>query len=198
MPAADDLDQQIIDSIRILALADRAWLRSIGDLHGISATQVQVLDLACNSPRERRRVSAITRELNARIAAITEAADILVERGMLTREADESDLRATILNPTPLGRRTNATAYITAPSLTARLRRSPATHKVPAYNLMLNTLADLYNDDTIETLRSCLTCRFFRPAEVDGKVSKCWKLKEKLPPDKLRIDCKFYAAGEAE
>lgn len=196
--ASEDLDQQIIDAIRVLALADRAWLRSIGNLHGLSATQVQVLDIACNSPRERRRASAITRELNARMAAITEAVDILVERGMLERESDESDLRATILNPTPLGRRTNATAYITAPALTARLRRSPAAYKVPTYTLLLNALADLYNDGTIETLRSCLTCRFFRPTEDEGKVSKCWKLKEKLPPEKLRIDCKFYAAGEAE
>jgi DNA-binding MarR family transcriptional regulator len=118
----------LADALHSAAIHLLRRLRRVDDETGLSPARLSALSvIAFGGPL---RISDLARAEQVRTPTITPIVAALEREGLVTREVDEGDARASILRATPAGREVMARGRARrVGALTAELRRLPAADR---------------------------------------------------------------------
>jgi DNA-binding MarR family transcriptional regulator len=154
--------------------------------------QVQLLSIVAKSPVDRRRVSALAREMNVRQPTVTDAVSTLEAKGLVERLMDDNDARVSIIELTAAGRRAVRRVAENPPVMRKRLAATPTDSKSTTLALSLDLIAGLCEQDVISVVRGCTTCVHFKPPRRANDAGYCKELDIQLPASALRVDCPVH------
>ncbi len=105
------------------ARAVRSADAKLGGHHGLSLTELALLRAVGGQPEGRARPTELARELHLTPSGVTRALLPLEKRGIVRRDADPDDGRASVVSLTPAGSELLRDATATATDLADRLLR---------------------------------------------------------------------------
>jgi DNA-binding MarR family transcriptional regulator len=187
-----DLDDRLLTALERLANAHRAWLQTVATEEGLTPMQVQLLTIVAKAPVDRRRVSALAREMNVRQPTVTDAVSTLESKGLVERLMDDTDARVSIIELTTAGRRLVRRIAENPPVMRKRLSATPTENKSTSLGLALDLIAGLCEDGVVSVVRSCSTCTHFKAPRKANEAGQCRELNISLPPSALRVDCPVH------
>jgi DNA-binding MarR family transcriptional regulator len=185
----EDLDQRLAAAVERLGHGARLLLRSAASQHGLSIIQAQLLlQLAANTAGPATSITWLTEWFDVRQPTISDAVTSLERKGLLTKIRDGRRQRLTL---TGTGRHVARELTRWDAPLRAAFAEQPGTDRDAALSVVLHAIASLQATGVISIVRSCTTCRFFRPSTnptVDTP-HHCNLLDAPLQPADLRLDC---------
>jgi DNA-binding MarR family transcriptional regulator len=193
--ARPDLDARLVAAVERAGHALRVQLRERARRHRLSVVQAQVLQrLACDGPA-RRRVGALAEELDVTHPTMSDALNALHARGLVVRTRGR-DRRTRTLALSARGRLVAQDLGDWSDAAGAVLARLPRRDKERALETLLRLIAELQRDGVITIARTCVSCRFFRPAPPGSEAPhRCALLDADLADGDLRVDCPDHQAA---
>jgi len=170
------------------ALRQGAW-DSAGSAR-ISPLQADILrHLARNAPS--RRQSDLVVALASTAPTISDAVRVLVGKGLLERTKDLVDTRAVNLVLTAAGKVEAARLATIPPALRAALDALDADDVAGMLRGTVKMIRALQEQRAIPVSRTCVTCRFYRPAQPPGSAHPhhCLFVGADFGDAQLRLDC---------
>ncbi|WP_028921931.1 MarR family winged helix-turn-helix transcriptional regulator [Pseudonocardia acaciae] len=185
-----DLDRRLADAIERLGHGLRSLAQHSARAHGLSPLQQQAVLALSRRPTVRREVSALAAEFDVTTPTMSDAVTALERKGLVTRSPG-ADGRRRLLTLTAGG---EAVAGELAPwdgPLLAALAGLPVADRAATLHGLLRVIADLQRQGVVSVVRTCTSCRFFRPnARTDPAAPhRCDLLEAPLPLVDLRTDC---------
>ena len=193
MTTRSELDRKFIAAVERLGRALRVARQHIATNHKISLLQLQLLEQLAVSGT--RRVGELASVLDVTQPTVSDALAVLQHKGIVGRERDTSDRRATVVSLTKTG---ITLAHQAAAELAPLLDATRVTNdddQALALGVVLEEIRRLQTNGVITVNRSCLTCQHYRPAE-NVNPGHCQLLDEQLRPRDLRVDCPDHIAAE--
>jgi DNA-binding MarR family transcriptional regulator len=203
---SEPLPRRLAAGLSRLSVALRAGQWRLAEAHGLTPTQAGALTLlaARGGPgRPSPRVSEIAEQLGITRPTASDAVAALERKGLLLRQPDPRDARATGLVLTAAGSEVAREAGDwPATLLDAAADLSPAEGEV-LLRLVTKLIRGLQLRGAIAPARLCVTCRYFRPyAHGDASAPHhCAFVDAPFGDRHLRLDCPEQdplPAGEAE
>jgi len=192
MTTRSELDLKFIAAVERLGRALRVARQQIATTHKISLLQLQLVESLAGHGG--RRVGELADELDVTQPTVSDALAVLEDKGVVRRERDVTDGRATVVALTKSG---VALAKRVAGELDPLLDATRVTDdhdQAAALKVLLEEIQRLQNDGVITVNRSCLSCRHFRPPD-GSQVGHCRFLDEQLTDRDLRVDCSDHLAA---
>ncbi len=180
------LDSKIVVALERVSEAFRVALWDEAKEHTLSPIQMQILIfLAFHTQNQYCKVGYLAKEFNLTKATISDAVKALSQKKLIEKNADPLDTRSYSLTLTPKGKKL---AYKTSNfilPLQKPISQLSQTQKEDLFNALVELIYKLTKSSIITLQRMCLTCEYYQ--NTGGGY--CNLLKQKLPKDKLRIDC---------
>jgi DNA-binding MarR family transcriptional regulator len=184
---AGDLEARLGAAAERIGHAARVLLRAAAARHGLSIIQAQLLLQIVAAPTE-SSISSLTSRHDVRQPTISDALTALQRKGLIakTRHGRRQHLMAT-----DAGARTAGALDGWDAPLRAAIRAQPEAAKGEALELLLRVITELQASGVITVVRSCTSCRFFRPNTYadQGQPHHCALLDLPLRQVDLRLDC---------
>ncbi len=185
---SEPLPQRIAVALSKLGLAmkQQQWQQAAGD--GLSPTQGQIL--ATVLAEGARTVSELAQRLGVTLATTSDAARVLVDKGLLVRSPDPRNHRASLLALTDGGRERAARASAWPEFLGAAVAEL-APHEQPVFLAgLLKMIRALQQAGMIPPQRMCISCVYFRAhAHAGARPHHCDLVGAPMAAAHLRIDC---------
>lgn len=193
MDHADESDPIIVrlregfDRISVVLRAEQ-W-SSAGEV-GLNPSQAQVLGLLATRPAG-LRPKEIAAHLAVSAASITDTLGALSRKGLVHREPDPSDARATIIRATPDGVRLGSSVSRSSPHIASALTKLAPTAQEELLVAQITLLRQLQLVGAIPVQRMCVSCRYFRPNAHPGEAVShhCAFVDAPIGSRDLRLDC---------
>lgn len=195
-PAAAGPEGQLLTGLAKvgLALKSHAW-RTAGPL-GISPTQGQILALLRAAPAP-LRLGRIAEGLGVTAPTASDAVRVLVEKGLVVRQAVPGDGRAVAIALTRDGRSVGAEAAEGPDALLSAAGALDATEQGVLLKALTAMIATMQQDGTIAPARMCVGCRYFRPNVHRGpRPHHCDFVDARFGDRELRLECGEQEAAE--
>lgn len=157
----------------------------------LSGTQAQLLlYLAAHGPRQ-SRVGRLADEFSLKHSTVSDALASLQAKGLIVRQNDPTDERATVVRLTPKGRRLAARLSGWAEPVRQHLASLPPAAQAQLLATLLELIARWQQAGLIRVSQCCTTCLFFeRDAHPDPQAPHhCRLLDQPLHLIELRVDC---------
>ncbi|MGH6868877.1 MAG: MarR family winged helix-turn-helix transcriptional regulator [Methylocella sp.] len=152
--------ERLLDGLERLASVMRADVRRSAAPRGLNPAQDAILQLLLARPAG-VRVSALARHLGVRQPSVTDSVIALERKGLVYRQADPADARATIVKVTPEACMQPAAAV---PSLAAAsLADLSEAEQASLLITLIKLIRSLQLRQAIPPQRLCVTCKYFRP-----------------------------------
>jgi DNA-binding MarR family transcriptional regulator len=187
------LDERLGAALDRMGHVTRTMLARQAYAEGVSGLQFQLL-LRLQATAVRPRVSDLAAELDVSQATVSDALSAMRRKGLVAREQDPADRRATVFTLTDDGERLSARLARWDAPLTSALARLDRADKGAALHLVLGLVADLHREGVVGVARTCLTCRFFDDATHpdDPDPFRCTLLDVAFDDTALRVDCQEH------
>lgn len=192
MTTRGELDRKFIAAVERLSRALRVGRQRIATAHKLSLLQVQLIELLMVVGT--RRVGELAGELDITQPTVSDALAVLEHKGIVSRERDSDDGRATVVMLSKAG--TSLAEELSAelgPLLDATRVTADDVQAV-ALKALLEEIRRMQTNGLITVNRSCLTCRHYRPP-AGSIVGHCRFLEEELRDRDLRVDCSDHLAA---
>lgn len=182
------LQDRLIDGLDRFASATRADVRRSVASRGLNPAQNAILRLLLARPAG-LRVRVLAGHLGVRQPTVTDSVIALERKGLVRRQADPADARATIVKVTPEAVAQPAAA---APSLAAAaLAELSEAEQTSLLKTLIKLIRSLQLRQAIPPQRMCITCKYFRPnAHPEGmEPHHCAFVDAPFGDRALRLDC---------
>jgi DNA-binding MarR family transcriptional regulator len=183
-----DLDRRLAAAAERLGHGARLLLRAAATRHGLSVIQAQLLLRLASDSSGASSIASLTEWFDVRQPTISDAVAALGRKHLVvsTREGRRRHLALT-----DTGRRVSDDLSRWDEPLRAAFAGQPVASREAALAVMLHTIGALQAAGVIGIVRSCTTCRFFRPASSSQADARhhCALLDAPLHPSELRLDC---------
>lgn len=192
-------DSQIAAGLAKIALLLRADGRREADAAGLSPTQAHIL--AHLVQRGPARITAVAEEMAVTQPTASDAASALQRKGLVRKQPDPADARASLLHPTAKGRKLARRTDGWPDALLSALDRLDSSQTEAFLRTLTMVIRDLQVAGAIPVQRMCATCRFFRPnVHPDAAAPHhCDFVDAAFGDAQLRLDCGDHdAASEAD
>jgi len=186
MTTRGELDRKFIAAAERLGRALRFARQQIATTHKISLLQLQVIELLAVVGS--RRVGELASELDVTQPTVSDALAALEQKGVLHRERDSSDGRATVVVLSDQGFSLAKKLATELGPLLDATRTTDDDEQALALRMLLEEIRRLQIDGVITVNRSCLTCRHYRPPS-SSNTGHCRFLDVHLADRDLRVDC---------
>jgi DNA-binding MarR family transcriptional regulator len=186
---AGNLDQRLAAAAERLGHGARLLLRAAAARNGLSIIQAQLLlRLASDSSGASSSVSSLTEWFDVRQPTVSGAVAALERKNLVVKTRGG---RRRQLALSDAGRLVSQDLARWDDPLRAALAGQPVGSRATALAVMLHTIGSLQAAGVIGIVRSCTTCRFFRPAAISLADARhhCALLDAPLHPADLRLDC---------
>jgi DNA-binding MarR family transcriptional regulator len=185
-----------MDGLDRVASAMRAEVRRSVASRGLNPAQDAILRILLARPAG-LRVRVLAGHLGVRQPTVTDSVIALERKGLVRRQADPADARATIVKVTPaaLGQPTAAVASLAA----AALADLSEAEQVSLLKLLIKLIRSLQLRQAIPPQRMCVTCKYFRP-NVHPEAAEphhCAFVDAPFGNRALRLDCAEHEQAEA-
>jgi DNA-binding MarR family transcriptional regulator len=190
------LRDRLMDGLDRFASAMRAEVRRSVAPRGLSPAQDAILRMLLARPAG-LRVRVLAGHLGVRQPTVTGSVIALERKGLVRRQADPADARATIVKVTP-----EALAQPTAavPSLAAAaLADLGEAEQVSLLKTLIKLIRSLQLRQAIPPQRICVTCKYFRP-NVHPEAAEphhCAFVDAPFGNRALRLDCAEHGQAGA-
>jgi len=176
-------------------IRSRQWLDA--GIHSVTPTQLAILRLLQRGPE---RVTALASQLGVTQATASDAAAALTDKGLIARQPDPSDGRATQLSVTAAGARTAQETNRPPAELADALAALSPGERAGMQRALTKVIRDLQQRGAIAPQRLCVTCRFFRPHAHDNRETPhhCAFVDAAFGNKALQLDCGDHAPAKAE
>lgn len=156
----------------------------------ISPLQAEILRHLASDPPSRRQ-SDLVNALVSTAPTISDAVRVLVGKGLLERTKDPIDTRAVNLRLTPTGEDEAARLATIPPPLRAALDALDADDVASMLRGTVRMIRVLQEQHAIPVSRTCVTCRFYRPAQPPDpeRPHHCLFVGADFADAQLRLDC---------
>lgn len=188
VPGAE-LDAKLVGALERVGHALRVLLWEQAKAHKLSPMQVQLVLRLAHDPPERRRVGALSAELDVKTPTVSDAVAALRRKGLLTAAAVEGDRRGQRLELSDEGRRVAHELAAWERPVAEHLEAVPTVAKADALALLVDVMAHLRREGVIRVARTCPTCRYFRRDAPSGAPHRCALLDSPMTLAELRVDC---------
>lgn len=192
VPDLTSQEQLLVGLYRLgQALRLGAW-ESAGSAR-ISPLQADILRYLARNPPSRRQSDLVV-ALASTAPTISDAVRVLVDKGMLARTKDLTDTRAVNLVLTTAGTDEATRLATIPPPLRAAL---DALHDDDVAAMLRGTvrmIRVLQEQHAIPVSRTCVTCRFYRPAQSadPARPHHCLYVGADFADAQLRLDCQEH------
>jgi DNA-binding MarR family transcriptional regulator len=185
---AAGLDARLAAAAERLGHAARLLLRAAAARHGVSIIQAQLLLRLASDPTAMSSVAALSAWFDVRQPTISDAVSALERKQFVTKTREGGRQRVRL---TPTGHAAAAGLSGWDAPLRAALAARPEPDRASALEVMLAAIARLHAVGVITVVRSCTTCRFFRPAAhgTGPRPHHCALLDMPLAAADLRANC---------
>lgn len=180
-----------------LFLRTESWRQA--DAAALSPTQAQIL--AHLTQRGPARVTALAEALGITQPTASDAAGALIRKGHVERHPDPDDARASLLHPTPSGRRAAAETAVWPDALLGAIDSLGTDERAVFLKALVKMIRELQVRGAIPVQRMCATCRFFRPNVHDDPAAPhhCAFVDAAFADASLRLGCgEHEPAGKPE
>lgn len=193
MDHADDSDPIIVrlregfDRIAVVLRAE-LWI-SAGEA-GLNPSQAQVLSLLA-ARAAGLRPKDIAAHLSVSAASTTDTLAALARKGLIHRDPDPKDARATIIRATSEGIRLGSAVARSSPHIAAALMKLTPAAQEELLLAQVSLIRQLQLAGVIPVQRMCVSCRHFRPDAHPGEAAPhhCALVNSPIGTRDLRLDC---------
>lgn len=161
----------------------------------MTPTQAQILvHLVQRGPT---RVTALAEELSVTQPTVSDSVSVLERKGHVERRRDPHDARATLLSPTPSGRRAAMSVAVWPDALLAAVDTMEPQEQAVFLKALTKMIRSLQVQGAIPVQRMCASCRFFRPNVHDDPAAPhhCAFVDAAFGDAELRLDCGEHEAA---
>lgn len=190
---SEPLPRRLAAGLARLSVALRAGQWRLADAHGLTPTQSQALALlAARSGRGAPRVSDIAAQLSISRPTASDALTALERKGLIRRQPDPQDARASGLVLTEAGQAAARAAGDWPAALLEVAAELPPAEQEALLRLVTKLIRGLQLRGAIAPARLCVTCRFFRPYAHPADAAAphhCAFVDAPFGDRHLRLDC---------
>ena len=189
MPGMSPEEQLLVGLSRLgQALRQGTW-DSAGNAR-ISPLQADIIRHLAGNPPSRRQGDLVT-ALASTAPTISDAVRTLVTKGLLERSRDLADTRAINLTLTDSGRVEAIRLAAVSPPVRAALDALTPEDVASMLRGTVTMIRVLQQHHAIPVSRTCVTCRFYRPAQPASPESPhhCQLVDADFSDAQLRLDC---------
>jgi len=192
---SEPLPRRLAAGLSRLSVALRAGQWRLAEAHGLTPTQAQTLALLAargGTGRAALRISDIAAELAISRPTTSDAVSALERKGLISRQADPRDARATGLVLTETGRDAARSAGDWPAALLDVAADLSAAEQQALLRLVITLVRGLQLRGAIAPARLCVTCRFFRPYAHPAESAAphhCAFVDAPFGDRHLRLDC---------
>jgi DNA-binding MarR family transcriptional regulator len=182
------LRERLLDGLDRFALVMRSDARRDAALRGLNPAQKTILRLLAARPAG-LRVRAIAEHLGVRQPTVTDSVIALERKGLVRRQRDPADARATIVTALP-GALAEPAAETRSKAAAALTNLSEA-EQIALLKTLIKLIRSLQLSNAIPPQRLCVTCKYFRPnvhPELDTP-HHCAYVNAPFGDRALRLDC---------
>lgn len=156
----------------------------------ISPLQADIIRYLTGNPPSRRQTDLVT-ALASTAPTISDAVRTLVTKGLLARTRDLADTRAVTLTLTVAGQAEATRLATIPPPLTAALAALTPDEVASMLRGTATMIRVLQQHRAIPVSRTCVTCRFYRPAEppTPALPHHCRYVNADFADAQLRLHC---------
>lgn len=160
----------------------------------LNPTQVKLLKGLVQGPA---RVKVLARQLGVSQPTVTASLGALERKGLVSRSADPTDARATLVALTEAGRAA-LPPVTTGGAIAAALATLSADERADMLFSTIKLIRALQLADAIAPQRMCVTCRYFRPHAHEGADAPhhCTFVNAAFGKGQLRLDCGEHEAAD--
>jgi len=191
-----ELRDRLIEGLDRFASAMRSEVRRSVASRGLNPAQDAILRVLLARPAG-LRVRAIAGHLGVRQPTVTGSVIALERKGLVCRQADPADARATIVKVTPgaLAQSTAAVASLAA----AALADLSEAEQASLLKTLIKLIRSLQLRQAIPPQRMCVTCKYFRPYvhPEAAEPHHCAFVDAPFGNRALRLDCAEHEQAEA-
>lgn len=199
VPPQSPVDARLLAALERLshALTKRLWDAAYA--RGLSATQAQLLQYVAWRGGHPLRVGQLAEAFSLKHSTVSDALAALEAKGLIVRQPDPADERATCVQLTRRGRKLAQELGDWADVLRQHLARWPRESQGQLLAMLLDLIASLQQAGWIRVSHCCTTCLFFqRDAHADPEAPHhCRLLDQPLRLVELRFDCPDHKPATA-
>ena len=181
--------QKIAYGLERLSDVFKSLLWDKAKTYGISPIQIQLLLFIESHRREWCNVTYLSKEFNLTKPTISDAIKVLCGKGYLEKDFSTIDSRSYLLFVTPLGKKLITEINDYSFPIEGVLSKLDGEKLESLYEVLLELIFELNQQDIIKIQRMCLGCRFY---ERKDSISYCKLLKTTLKPTDIRLDCEEF------
>jgi len=189
--AGGDVDSKIVAALERIAQALQRTLWDAAWQDGLSATQAQLLLYILSQDDPGLTLSELAQRFDLKLATVSDAARVLVEKGLLVRRRDPGDARAARFHLTRKGLREAATLSKWVEAIRQQVAALEERHKGPFLATLLELIGRLNQAGVVSVARQCTTCLYFEANRYRSPEAPhhCRLLDKPLALTQLRVDC---------
>jgi len=184
----EPLESRIVTGLNKIGLAmkQQAWQQANSE--GLSATQGQILAaLVGDGPLTG---SELSERLGVTLPTISDAARVLLEKGLLTKSQDPRHPRAKLLTPTAKGEALGGRARSWPEFMAGAVMELNASEQQAFFSGVVKMIRSLQEQGLVPVSGMCVTCTHFRPNAHQGATPHhCALVDAPIADDQLRLDC---------
>lgn len=182
-----DVAGKIITALDRLARARRMHRQEVATARGLSILQADLMWVLAGGLPGEASVGNLVREMDVTQPTVTDSLHALECRGLVEYRQSSRDRRKHIWNLTEAGAGIVADVGRGDQAGRDALARVDEAQQETTLTSLLHIVASFVSSGTIDTVRTCLTCRFHR-YNADGG-HHCSLLDSDLQQAELRVDC---------
>lgn len=169
-----------------LALKQQSWHQA--NEQGVSATQAQILSSLSTSGTA--RASELAKQLGVTLPTVSDSLRVLAEKGLLVKERDPADARASVLTLTRAGKQLAQRASGWTEFLASAVQAMSEPEQEVFLLGLSKMIRSLQDSGQIPVQSMCMTCRYFRPDVHSGdKPHHCAFVDAPFGNRHLRLHC---------
>lgn len=192
----EPLPQRLASGLGQLAAALRSAQWADAETLELTATQLRLLALLDGHGAAMRLSDLAARQGISRPTA-SDSVAALERKGLVARQPDARDARATLLSLTPAGAAIATRAGLGAAPLLAAAAALPSADQAQLLRLVIKLIRGLQMQGAIPPARLCVTCRHFRPLahpDLPDTPHHCALVDAAFGDRNLRLDCREHDA----
>lgn len=184
----------LFEGLERLSTAMRSEQWSEAGARDLNPTQARLIKLLGQGAE---RVKVLAKQVGVSQPTVTASLGALERKGLVSRSADPSDARATLVALTEAGRAALLPAA-TGGAIAAALATLSASEQADMLLSTVKLIRALQLADAIAPQRMCVTCRHFRPHAHPGTDAPhhCTFVNAAFGNGHLRLDCGEHEAAD--
>ncbi len=180
------IEAKILVALERISEAFRVLLWKEGKEHGLSPIQIQILIFLRYHTAAQCTVSYLAQEFNLTKATVSDSVKVLLQKGLIQKQAAASDSRSFTIVLTKAGKKIAGNAAHFAAAIEAPLGSLSTGQKEAMFAGLIRLIRDLNQQGIISSQRMCQSCANH---EMRDGEHYCKLLQTRLMPHELRLDC---------